>query len=207
MTVHRGGRSTRTQARLIGRLKQTGRATWLLVALLLLLLLYPLADDSLVWKAILGLSNSAILITGVAAASGSRATLGVAVGFALPALCARMGWRPASLLLGLIWGLWHLPLFFLAGSAQSAMPGPLFILNIVAGSVLFAWLFLRTNGSIVPALVLHTSLNTWAGLLSVIPTARSAGVYTLVTCLMAVIAAGLLLAPSCEPPAGPAGSR
>jgi len=86
MTVDRGGASTRAQARLVGRLKQTGRATWLLAALVLLLLLYPLADDSLVWKAILGLLNSAILVTGVAAASGSRRTLGVAVAFALPAL-------------------------------------------------------------------------------------------------------------------------
>lgn len=78
--------STRAQARLVGRLKQTGRATWLLLAVVLLLVIYPLADDSLIWKAVLGLLNSAILVTGVAAASSSRRTLGVAVAFALPAL-------------------------------------------------------------------------------------------------------------------------
>jgi hypothetical protein len=80
------GSSMRAQARLVSRLKQTGRATWLLVALILLLFLYPLSRDSRVWEAVLGLLNSAILVTGAMAASGSRRTLALAVAFALPAL-------------------------------------------------------------------------------------------------------------------------
>jgi Ion channel len=80
------GSSIRAQARLTSRLKQTGRATWLLLALILLPFLYPLANGSLVWRGILGLLNSAILVTGAAAASGSRRTLVLAVAFALPAL-------------------------------------------------------------------------------------------------------------------------
>lgn len=78
--------SMRPEPRLVSRLKQTGRATWLLLAVILLLFLYPLIDDSLVWKAVLGLLNSAILVTGAVAASGSRRTVGLAVAFALPAL-------------------------------------------------------------------------------------------------------------------------
>lgn len=76
----------RAETRFVRRLKQTGRATWLLLALILLLFLYPFADESLVWRGVLGLLNSAILVTGAAAASGSRRTLGLAVAFALPAL-------------------------------------------------------------------------------------------------------------------------
>ena len=40
-------------------------------------------------------------------------------GYARPAMQERLGWRSASLGLGVIWGVWHLPLFFVADSTQS----------------------------------------------------------------------------------------
>lgn len=70
----------------VERLKQTGRCSWLLLALVLLLMVYPLLDTSLMGRVLLGLLNSAILVSGASAASGSRRTLAVAVAFALPAL-------------------------------------------------------------------------------------------------------------------------
>lgn len=113
-------------------------------------------------------------------------------GYAMPALAARMSWRAASLIIGVVWGLWHLPLFFMAGTAQSQMSIPVFLLNILAGSVLFGWLWQRTQGSVLPALVLHTSLNAWAGMLIIVPTAATARPYLLVTGLLMVIALVLL---------------
>jgi uncharacterized protein len=112
--------------------------------------------------------------------------------YALPALGSKMGWHAASLVIGVIWGLWHLPWFFAAGTAQSQMPFVLFMLNIIAGSVLFSWLFMQSAGSVIPALVAHTSLNAWAGILSIIPTAETARPYALVTGIL-VMMAGLLL--------------
>jgi membrane protease YdiL (CAAX protease family) len=32
---------------------------------------------------------------------------------------------------------------------------------VIASSVLFAWLFNRSQGSVVPVLVLHTAVNAW----------------------------------------------
>lgn len=116
-------------------------------------------------------------------------------GYAMPALAARMNWRAASLIIGLVWGLWHLPLFFMAGTAQSQMPILVFMLNIVAGSVLFGWLWERTNGSILPAIVLHTSLNAWAGLLIVVPSNATGQPFAIVTGLLTVIAIALLITP------------
>ena len=113
-------------------------------------------------------------------------------GYAMPALAAKMDWRAASLIIGLVWGLWHLPLFFMAGTAQSQMPILVFMLNILAGSVLFGWLWQRTQGSVLPALVLHTSLNAWAGILLIIPTAATARPYLLVTGLLTMLALALL---------------
>ena len=114
-------------------------------------------------------------------------------GNALPALGVKMGWRAASLAIGVIWGRWHLPLFFTPGTAQFQMSINVFMLNIVAGSVVFSWLFIRTSGSVLPALVLHTSLNSWAGILSIVPSAETSRPYALVTGLIVVVACFLLL--------------
>ena len=83
-------------------------------------------------------------------------------GYALPALQVRMHWRIASVLLGVIWALWHLPLFYSAGTVQSHLPIGLYALSVIASSVLFAWLFNRSDGSIVPVLMLHTAVNDWS---------------------------------------------
>ena len=116
-------------------------------------------------------------------------------GYAMPALMARNDWRTASLVIGVVWGLWHLPLFFMAGTAQSQMPIPVFLLNILAGAVLFGWLFVRSQGSVLPALIAHMSLNSWAGLLHIVPTAATGRPYAIVTALLSAIAIVLLVIP------------
>lgn len=90
-------------------------------------------------------------------------------GYALPALQKRYGWRVASLVIGAVWGFWHLPLFLLVGTTQSLTPVLVFMPMVVALSVLFAWLFNRTGHSVVPALVLHTAFNGWAFLVPTLP--------------------------------------
>jgi membrane protease YdiL (CAAX protease family) len=119
-------------------------------------------------------------------------------GYALPVLAAKVGWRSASLIIGAIWGVWHLPLFFMDSSAQSHMPMPVFMLNILAGSVVFAWLFERTQRSVLPVLVLHTSLNAWTSIGGIIPTAATGRPFVLTTGLMVLIALLLLLTPALE---------
>jgi uncharacterized protein len=116
-------------------------------------------------------------------------------GYAMPALTARMNWRAASLIIGLVWGLWHLPLLFMDGSTQSQMPILVFMLNILAGSVLFGWLWKQTGGSVLPAIVLHTSLNGWAGMLIVVPSKATGQPFGIVTGLLTVIAIALLITP------------
>jgi len=69
--------------------------------------------------------------------------------------------------LGVIWAVWHLPPFCSAGKLKSGWPFGRFALSMTASSVLLTWLFNRTQGSIVPVLVLHTTVNTW---LMILPT-------------------------------------
>ncbi len=116
-------------------------------------------------------------------------------GYLMPALTELTNWRAASLVVGIVWGLWHLPLFFITGTAQSHMPMAAFLLNILAGSVLFGWLFERTRRSALPAIVLHTSLNVFAGILAIVPTATTAQPYMLITGLLLLIAGVLLILP------------
>ena len=116
-------------------------------------------------------------------------------GYLMPTLTARMNWRASSLGVGVVWGLWHLPLFFIEGTTQAYMPIAIFLINIIAGSVLFGWLFERTGGSVLPALMLHTSLNGFAGILGIVPTAATVLPYMLVTGLLVLIAAVLIILP------------
>ena len=82
-------------------------------------------------------------------------------GCAWPALRTSHGWRASSLILGGVWGLWHLPLFFIAGTLQSPLPVLPFLASTVALSVVFGWLSARSHGSVLPALALHTAVNWW----------------------------------------------
>lgn len=81
-------------------------------------------------------------------------------GFALPRMLAIQNPFKASLLLGIIWGFWHLPLFFISGLSQSYMHFGFFLLLTVAFSYIFTWIFVKTDCNLFSALLLHTTINT-----------------------------------------------
>jgi membrane protease YdiL (CAAX protease family) len=80
-------------------------------------------------------------------------------GFALPQLLSRHNALAASLILGVLWGLWHLPLVWTEGATLYQQPIWLFLLDITAKSVLFTWVFLHTRGSVLLAMLLHGATN------------------------------------------------
>ena len=80
-------------------------------------------------------------------------------GYALPSLADRFGLGSASVLLGFIWGLWHLPQFFIRDGDSYRQAFPLFVLQVTAMSVAFAWLYARTNGSLLLTMLLHAAIN------------------------------------------------
>jgi uncharacterized protein len=113
--------------------------------------------------------------------------------YALPSLQESRDWRLASLGLGLVWGVWHLPLFFIKGTSQAHIPLALFMLSVVAMSVLFAWLVNRCAGRVVAALVLHTAINTWPSVIPVLPSGDGHRPYVLLVAMLVLLALGLLL--------------
>jgi uncharacterized protein len=80
-------------------------------------------------------------------------------GVALPLLQRHLAPLWAGLLLGLIWGLWHLPAFFLSGTPQSAWGLTPFVIGSVAVSLIVTPLFNSSKGSILLPALFHFQLN------------------------------------------------
>ena len=84
-------------------------------------------------------------------------------GFALPRLQGHFGSLGATLILGPIWALWHLPMFFTQGSPQHSDNVPLsfamYALIITFISIIFTMIYNRSNGSVLACMLLHASLN------------------------------------------------
>jgi len=82
-------------------------------------------------------------------------------GYALPLLQKRFSPLAASLILGAIWGLWHLPLHFIEGTTQVNIPILEYFTQTILLSFIYTWLFNRTKRVFVPILF-HTIGNITA---------------------------------------------
>jgi CAAX protease family protein len=85
-------------------------------------------------------------------------------GYALERIQSRFSPLAASLVLGLVWALWHAPLFLISGTAQAELGlvstgALLFGVCVVAQSVLFTWIYNHTRRSILAAIVFHFTID------------------------------------------------
>jgi membrane protease YdiL (CAAX protease family) len=80
-------------------------------------------------------------------------------GFALPRLLQEYGALKSSLILGFLWGLWHLPAVLCSGLPQQGVSIMAYILGGVALSILSTWLYNSTGGSILITALLHLTAN------------------------------------------------
>lgn len=83
-------------------------------------------------------------------------------GYLLPRLLERYSALTASLMVGVLWGLWHLSVFLTPAFPHSERSFPLFMISTTVYSVWFTWLFLRTRGSVLLATLFHASLNLFS---------------------------------------------
>jgi hypothetical protein len=90
-------------------------------------------------------------------------------GFALPRLLDRFNPFFASLILGVIWGVWHLPSFFVGGMVQAGLSVPLFLLNSLLLSFFVTWVFQHTGGSVLVTVLIHYTFNICASIIGVAP--------------------------------------
>ncbi|MFB6154874.1 MAG: type II CAAX prenyl endopeptidase Rce1 family protein [Haloferacaceae archaeon] len=84
-------------------------------------------------------------------------------GFALPHLQSRFGALSASVLLGAVWALWHLPLFVLESGLYADRSFLLYGPAVVCLSVLLTWAYNGSGGSVPVAVLLHGGVNAVQG--------------------------------------------
>jgi membrane protease YdiL (CAAX protease family) len=80
-------------------------------------------------------------------------------GVALPLLQRRFAPLWASLMLGALWGFWHLPAFLFSGTPQSAWSFGPFVIGVLALSVILTPMFNMARGSILVAVLFHFQMN------------------------------------------------
>jgi uncharacterized protein len=122
--------------------------------------------------------RTALLLMGIAVGltAGIFEELGW-TGFAVPTLLRlRHGVLGTGLIVGVLWGAWHLPINFwasgvTAGELSPAIFAPFWLLGILVGSlaayrVLMVWVYERTNGSLLVAMLMHVSLAAFTFILT-----------------------------------------
>jgi uncharacterized protein len=80
-------------------------------------------------------------------------------GFLLSRLDRRMTPVAAALVMAVLWGLWHVPVFLFPDSPYASWPMVPALLTIVLFGVFMASLFYLADGSILPTILAHLSLN------------------------------------------------
>ena len=98
-------------------------------------------------------------------------------GYVLDRLQERWSALGASLILGIVWSVWHLPLFFIKDSYQYNLGAGsqafwLFMIGIVPMNVLFTWVFNNTGRSTLAAMLLHFMVNFTGELVALTPRAE-----------------------------------
>lgn len=91
-------------------------------------------------------------------------------GFALPRLQARFGPFWASLILGVVWGAWHLPLFYVPNTSQFGTSFVPFLVSVVINTFFFTWVHNRCGGSLLMAILLHAAFNSMPAVIPARPT-------------------------------------
>lgn len=100
-------------------------------------------------------------------------------GFALARLQSRCSPLTATLIVGLLWALWHAPMFLVVRSFREfTIPIACgWAFSLLCGAVVLSWLYNRSGGSILMVAIWHTGYNLTAGtaaatgLLAIVPTA------------------------------------
>lgn len=96
-------------------------------------------------------------------------------GFLLPRLQARHNALVSALIVGVVWAIWHLQLFFVPGTGQYQMqaqngllPAALaYSVFVIVSSIQFTWFFNNTKGSVLLAAIFHGASNTWGAYIDV----------------------------------------
>ncbi len=86
-------------------------------------------------------------------------------GYAQEPLQEKIGVIPAGLVIGVIWGVWHLPLWFMTGDLHSAYSFLAFVMMTTSISIMYAWLYNSSGKKLIVVMFFHAMNNTAAPLI------------------------------------------
>ncbi len=87
--------------------------------------------------------------------------------FLYPPIKDKYGWMASALIVGVIWSLWHAPLWLL-DSPQSKIPFWAFSTSVVLLSILMSMIYNHSQGSIMAIILLHLTFNVSLGVIDIL---------------------------------------
>jgi membrane protease YdiL (CAAX protease family) len=89
-------------------------------------------------------------------------------GFALPQLQKRMTALKASLIIWIVWSVWHFPAIALDANREGEMPIVMFTIFVLAITILLTWAFNSTSGNLLILVLFHAAANASEHLLELL---------------------------------------
>ncbi|WP_421801587.1 CPBP family intramembrane glutamic endopeptidase [Flagellimonas sp.] len=89
-------------------------------------------------------------------------------GFLLPRLMKKFNLFYSSLILGLIWGIWHFPAYLIGTGTPLDMPFSVFLVWVVMGTFFISWIYYYTR-SVLTSILVHISANATFNYLLLLP--------------------------------------
>ena len=116
-------------------------------------------------------------------------------GYLQPQLQEKFSPMTTSFIIGAVWTLWHIPLFWLEGAAQQGGSIPDFVISVFAMAFIFTWLYIQTKGSLFLAILFHTSINFFSALVlpSILPLSASDRLYGMLFNAFLLLTAAVLV--------------
>ena len=84
-------------------------------------------------------------------------------GYAQEPLQERFGIIKASLIIGFVWGIWHLPLWIMPGDGHSRYSFIAFVIHTIFVSVVYAWIYNASGKKMIVAWIFHGMANMIVG--------------------------------------------
>lgn len=98
-------------------------------------------------------------------------------GYALPRFQARYSALLSSLLLGVIWGIWHLPIYLGHWNLSSFL---VFMVKVPVEAIFYTWLYNNTKGSLLLVSLMHSAGNTAGAFLPLASTVSASNLGALI---------------------------
>jgi membrane protease YdiL (CAAX protease family) len=114
-------------------------------------------------------------------------------GFLLPRLQRRFDALSSSLIVGVIWALWHLPLWLLPGYGWDAIPYWTFAIGAISTSVIMTWVLNNAEGSLVLASIIHLMMNYGLSVVSILGLVPSPRNYWMIASVLFAVYAVLVV--------------